>query len=590
MRVLSGIFVFFICVALGAADRVVLVTTETAPSLRAAALWRGIDDELRKLVIRPEIFSCQLSRSEAKLETLNRILEGERQQIVVALDRDALEFLILHLDHLPARAQLIFCGSDQPVRLPRPLPRPATGIYEACDFSSLIRQGLALFPETQKVFLLTSESERGKALEVQAAAWSRTNAMPELVLLPEREHMPDARKKYVESAPSDALILHEGGGFEIERNSPVGSGLEAVASAPLLVLDKEALGWGALGSYGVDPLFSGQAAGRLTARLLAGERAQAIRPVVLAPRLYLDYRALRRWNVPNSRLPENAILINAPPKWYAISMRHRTLALGGILAGGTLVFLLFLAWRIERSRFVRQRRKLRLFQGFPAPFLLLREDGTLLLDNGFEEDPERRRRLVRAFRRAAPRTAGPLVLRTAREVCRGYLAPYVSPDGELRLWWFQDAPAEAALEDTSPARCREVLNAIPGGVLLTDGAGAVVFANRGAAVFLACAPEEAPGRALKDVLKVTHALTGESYPHLFDAALRHGLAPGNEHLVAHPANGCPVPIRLHIQPFFEAEGMPLWSLVHMEDCSPERDLRTDLVRAESAKSARSSQN
>ncbi len=129
------------------------------------------------------------------------------------------------------------------------------------------------------------------------------------------------------------------------------SELRAAANAPIFGINSTQLGRGIVGG----PLLSIEDLSRTTTdvalRLLHGEPPQSITPAVqVAAAPIFDWRELRRWGIPEDRLPVGSIMrFRQPTTWE----RHRGEILAGVsIAGaqaGVLIALLVSASRRRRS-------------------------------------------------------------------------------------------------------------------------------------------------------------------------------------------------------------------------------------------------
>ena len=89
----------------------------------------------------------------------------------------------------------------------------------------------------------------------------------------------------------------------------VAAALAPVANAPMFILSAGSLGSGALGGQVVDFAALGTSAGKMAARVLSGLPAAG---VAIEERTkgtpMIDWRAMKRWSIPRSRLPANSVV------------------------------------------------------------------------------------------------------------------------------------------------------------------------------------------------------------------------------------------------------------------------------------------
>jgi PAS domain S-box-containing protein len=121
--------------------------------------------------------------------------------------------------------------------------------------------------------------------------------------------------------------------------------IAAVSGAPVYVLFDTHMGSGAVGGYVSSFAEVGKAGGQLGLRLLAGDHPED----VVAQNVYLfDWRQLRRWHIPESKLPAGSIVIDRPLTGWEKYRRYfipsiLVFFLLGLLIGGLL-------WQRARKR------------------------------------------------------------------------------------------------------------------------------------------------------------------------------------------------------------------------------------------------
>ena len=125
--------------------------------------------------------------------------------------------------------------------------------------------------------------------------------------------------------------------------------LQAVANAPVFTWSDNLLGHGVVGGSLVPIAETGKSVARVAEGLLRGQPAPG-GPAgdVVASRFVFDGRQLRRWHIPESRLPEGSEVRNRPPSFF-VQYRWRILgALALIVAQTVVIVLLVLARRRQR--------------------------------------------------------------------------------------------------------------------------------------------------------------------------------------------------------------------------------------------------
>jgi signal transduction histidine kinase len=121
------------------------------------------------------------------------------------------------------------------------------------------------------------------------------------------------------------------------------------ASVPVYVLGGWALGSGAVGGAVVDPEDLGARAGQLALRVLGGTNPEVL-PIEVATKgtPMVDWRALQRWRIKESRVPADAVIRYRPETLWD---EHRNLFL--------ILLAVFLAQAVTITGLLAQRRQRR---------------------------------------------------------------------------------------------------------------------------------------------------------------------------------------------------------------------------------------
>ena len=150
--------------------------------------------------------------------------------------------------------------------------------------------------------------------------------------------------------------------------------------APIYTIYSTYLGHGVIGGRMTNPEISARKVADLATAVLNGERAAAI-PIILdhTPQETVDWRELRRWGVPESRVPRSAlILFREPSAWE----RYKTLILIviviGILQSALIVMLMLNIRRRKDAETALLREKAladAVIEGLPGVFVLQDQTG-----------------------------------------------------------------------------------------------------------------------------------------------------------------------------------------------------------------------
>jgi PAS domain S-box-containing protein len=228
-----------------------------------------------------------------------------------------------------------------------------TGALVEYDLKAILEESLALVPQTRRVAIFAGASEFDQRL-----ARNFRNALQELPrpyeIVPLANMSFEEQLAKVGTLPGDAVVIVPSYRADANGRSRIADDLiQQIASAapvPTFGFADTWLGRGIVGGSVIQFDLLGEHAGRLVARILNGATAGSM-PFEAEPvfQRRFDARALARWDIPWSRLPEGSEVLFRPPSLWA---DHKTAILGGIavVAGqGALIGLLL----VERRR--RQR-------------------------------------------------------------------------------------------------------------------------------------------------------------------------------------------------------------------------------------------
>jgi signal transduction histidine kinase len=286
------------------------------------------------------------------VEHLVRRNRGVPPDLVIAIANPAMLFSLRYREQLFPGRPLLVSGLDRrrldAVRL-APTDRAVT---VTLDFPAVARTILALKPETSTLALVLGGSELeqfwGKAIERELAPLGdrlRVVAADTLGL--------EAMRQRVATLPPNSAVFYymyavgkDGALHEDERALPA---IREASNAPVYGIFTDQLGRGIVGGPLVDSRNMGVVTAKLAARMLNGEpTGDKVEVPVPVPAPSFDWRELKRWGIPESRLPPGAEVHFRPPSLWE---EHRSL----IVLGSAIV--LFQAGLITALLFQRSRRR-----------------------------------------------------------------------------------------------------------------------------------------------------------------------------------------------------------------------------------------
>ena len=289
----------------------------------------------------------------AILDHLGRALGPESPDLVVTIGGPAGVFGQKHHAALFPHAPVLFAALDSRFIQGVALSPGETAVMARNDPLRMIESILSLLPETRTIMVVigASKVEQFWLDEVKRAVrpfegrvtfvW--TNRLSLAELLTRAGGLPPHSAIFYGILSMDAA-----GAPQMEE--PVLDALHAAANAPMFGLHSHQLGHGIVGG----PLLSLPDLSRDTTavalRLLRGEAAADIPPrTLVAATPTLDARELRRWGIPERRLPAGSVIAFREP--FAAGRRGAIAALAGVgIAQTALIILLTIQLRRRRAR------------------------------------------------------------------------------------------------------------------------------------------------------------------------------------------------------------------------------------------------
>jgi signal transduction histidine kinase len=240
--------------------------------------------------------------------------------------------------------------NDQEISAP-PNARPFTGIFQRLDISGTIKFIFQLQPETRRVVVVGGASAADQKILRRIEEISRLVDGVEFQFW---TNQPVADICHAaKSLPAGTVVLLGTVQSDVTGQqyltSQVAQMLAPSASVPVYVLGEGALGGGALGGSVIDNESLGIGAGQLALRGLAGTRITAITVELRSNGVpMVDWRALHRWHIKQSRLPAHCVVRYRPRSLWE---DHRTLILlfgAGFLAQAMTIAALLVQRRGQR--------------------------------------------------------------------------------------------------------------------------------------------------------------------------------------------------------------------------------------------------
>ena len=268
--------------------------------------------------------------------------------LVIALDNPALDFVLDTRDRVFQDVPVVFAGVSgfDPAMLDG--QAGITGVIEDHDLAANLELLLALHPGTRHILAIHDYTGTGLAVRQEMMAVMPRFADRVRIDFNEPVSMDELRAE-IAALPPDALVMlltfvtdSEGKTFTRATATEL---ITSASSVPVYALHENRLGFGIVGGYLLAGEEHGRQAAEIAVRILAGEDPETIPVTHSRSRPMFDDAQLRRFDIAESRLPPNSVLINKPDSLWAQYKGWIMAALGAILVEGALIVLLIALWR-----------------------------------------------------------------------------------------------------------------------------------------------------------------------------------------------------------------------------------------------------
>ncbi len=271
---------------------------------------------------------------------------------IVVHRKDALA-LVMSTSMLSADMALVHAGISEADLKGVALPPQSVGIPAFWDIDGTVRLAARLFPRTSQIAIVAGSTPREGELVVQARQ-AILMSLPTAEIIDLRGLGWPELEARLRSLPADTVILGlsmalDPRGRVIDQMQALKRGTE-IANAPVFTLSPISVGMGSVGGSILDLRAVGADAAQRMLEKLQVDTA-ALPPLVPPPftMVKVDARVLKRWAVPESRLPDGAEILFRPPSlWRDFPVQVGLSIFALTLLGGLALWL-----AIERG----QRRR-----------------------------------------------------------------------------------------------------------------------------------------------------------------------------------------------------------------------------------------
>ena len=268
--------------------------------------------------------------------------------LIIAVLPQAARFILKNRADLFPATPVVYCLADEG-DLTDLTPAPnITGVHLRTPWKETLDLALAAHPETQRVAVIAGTDVLAKVYLRAAQAVFRPYEKRLAFTYVTNRTVPQLLKEMASLPPRTVIIyttLSADGAGQVYINAEVSGRIAQAANAPLYGIHDTYFGRGMTGGYIINNRAHATRAAEVGLQILAGEKPENIPvgDVQILP--MFDARQLKRWNIPETRLPPGRIIqFREPSLWQ--QYRLVFLVLGVCL----LEALLILALLVNRRR------------------------------------------------------------------------------------------------------------------------------------------------------------------------------------------------------------------------------------------------
>lgn len=266
--------------------------------------------------------------------------------VIITTDDHAFQFLLKHQPKLFPKTPVVFCGVNNFKAAMLESTEWFTGVVERFDIASTLKLVKKIHPGAKRYFAISDQSLTGKTNSKLFNQNVEALALDVEVILLDHHSMQEVREQVATLGNTDVAFWltftsdRLGQYFSFRQSA---SNISEVSKVPLYSFWDFHLGFGTMGGMLTSGYFQGKKAAELAEEILGGTRVKNIPVISESPNRYMfDHKQLARFDINQSLLPHDSVIINKPVTFYS---QYRTLVLSlltGFVALGLIIFLLLL--------------------------------------------------------------------------------------------------------------------------------------------------------------------------------------------------------------------------------------------------------
>ena len=304
------------------------------------------------------------------------LLQKKKYGLIVTEGKAATDLLLKHYAVLQEKTPVVFCAYTDFDREKRTQYPNLTGIECGHNFQPLISLILKIYPQTQKIAVITDGSPAGNALYQEYRQAAAEIKMPGFLFLHGAYLSTDEMLTQLSQLPQDSLVLLQNWrSTQPEPFIPYGilyPNIVRTAQHPVFTLQEAPRDTGVIGGILTNSREHGIETAKTAARILKGEKPADIPIQTTKQHPVFDWNSLAQWDIPAGQLPPDTVYLNKPSSFWE-NWKQESVITGAIA-------LLLLIWYLvlgEQRR--RNQKKLNgLFSALPIHVGVVDAKGKIL--------------------------------------------------------------------------------------------------------------------------------------------------------------------------------------------------------------------
>lgn len=458
-------------------------------------------------------------------------LQEQFYDVLVVLDNAASSYIVERHAKLPENLKIVCLPDETLASFNFKSYKNITGVVQHLAIADNLSLGMKLFPSTKKILFLMGatliEPKVKGEFEKILSRWPQVKGE----FLSGSQMSTKEMLNRMKENQEDTLILFSSWRSSLAfRDFPVQwevlMNITAVTNAPILVMNKSLVGYGALGGWVSCGYQLGADAARTVLQLLNGKQPEAIPWKELSPQPIFDSGSLKKYDIDISELPVNSVIRDHPSKWHQYK-KQLILTTCGLL----LCLAVFIAFLIYFIRYRRQKQRADiLFKVLPVTFGIIDQNHEIFLQHGHQQQlsmqymkgkkfdldsmPEDARLKAQEFLAEVDNVIKTQFSSTSEFTSNGKrwrLRLYPLPNGILPhpavIWVTEDINDLFKSNQRAQelvANLQTTLSSIGNGVITTDINEVITLINPTASALTGVPQEEAVGKPLNEVFKLVN--------------------------------------------------------------------------------------